>query len=59
MLADIRSDREVLPTVFSEDPGFRLYYSDSFPHDIPIGLGYATSAKAWSEHMLRFFDETL
>ena len=33
---------------------------ETFPTgDHGIGLGYATSAKAWSEHMLRFFDETL
>jgi hypothetical protein len=33
---------------------------ETFPTgDHGIGLGYATSAKAWSEHMLRFFNETL
>lgn len=33
---------------------------ETFPTgDHGIGLGYGTSAKAWSEHMLRFFDETL
>ena len=33
---------------------------ETFPTgDHGIGLGYATSAKAWSEHMLLFFNETL
>lgn len=33
---------------------------ETFPTgDHGIGLGYGTSAKAWSEHVLRFFDETL